>query len=127
MSSESPAADSRAAIDLVLSRPNEDGGGALCNDPAGLCLHSRGNIDASKSGSYTSLARLAARLDGGNGVEAPLISIETDKAATLVKEYAGHAVVLRVPVAKNRKEEGSDGEAEPLNEARQPQEGGGAQ
>mmetsp|Transcript_13128 Transcript_13128/g.28497 ORF Transcript_13128/g.28497 Transcript_13128/m.28497 type:complete len:126 (-) Transcript_13128:126-503(-) len=122
MSSKSP--DSRAAIDLVLARPNEDGGGALCNDPAGLCLHCRGNIDASKSGSYTSLARLAAQLDGGNGVEAPLISIETDKAAMLVKEYAGHAVVIRVPVTKNNEEEGPGGGAETSDGSKQPQEGG---
>ena len=114
--------DGRAAIDMVLSRDNSDGGGALCNDPAGLNLHSRGNIDASKAGSYTSLARLATQLDGGGGVEAPVISIETDKAATIVKEYAGHCVVLRVPTTKV--EEGGAADAEAADAAHQPQEGG---
>ena len=112
--------DGRAAIDLVLSRDNSDGGGALCNDPAGLNLHLRGNIDASKAGAYTSLARLATQLDGGGGVEAPVISIETDKAATIVKEYAGHCVVLRVPTSKADESAGD----EVSDAAQQPQEGG---
>ena len=115
--------DGRAAIDMVLSRDNSDGGGALCNDPAGLNLHSRGNIDASKAGSYTSLARLATQLDGGGGVEAPVISIETDKAAIIVKEYAGHCVVLRVPTTKVEEGAGA-ADAEAADAAQQPQEGG---
>uniref|UniRef100_A0A6U0KGZ7 Late endosomal/lysosomal adaptor and MAPK and MTOR activator 5 n=1 Tax=Minutocellus polymorphus TaxID=265543 RepID=A0A6U0KGZ7_9STRA len=115
--------DGRAAIDMVLSRDNGDGGGALCNDPSGLNLHSRGNIDASKAGAYTSLARLAAQLDGGGGVEAPVISIETDNAATIVKEYAGHCVVMRVPASKAEEGE-SAGDTEVSGAAQQPQEGG---
>jgi len=121
----SKSVDGRAAVDMVLSRDNGDGGGALCNDPAGLNLHSRGNIDASRAGSYTSLARLATQLDGGGGVEAPVISIETNKAATIVKEYAGHCVVLRVPTSKAEEGESSAGDAElPPDVTQQPQEGG---
>mmetsp|Transcript_14510 Transcript_14510/g.17508 ORF Transcript_14510/g.17508 Transcript_14510/m.17508 type:complete len:142 (+) Transcript_14510:79-504(+) len=72
--------------------------GALCNDPSGLCLGSRGAIDSSKSGIYTSLVRLAAQIDhGGHTNDVPLITIETQDSAVLVKEYDGHTVALRVP------------------------------
>mmetsp|Transcript_7235 Transcript_7235/g.10222 ORF Transcript_7235/g.10222 Transcript_7235/m.10222 type:complete len:145 (-) Transcript_7235:115-549(-) len=82
-------------------------GGALCNDPSGLCLGSRGAIDSSKSGIYTSLVRLAAQIDhGGDTNDVPLITIETKDSAVLVKEYDGHTVALRVPVTT--KEQGQD-------------------
>ena len=118
----SKSAGRETAIDMVLSRPNEEGGGALCNDPSGLCLQSRGNIDASNAGVYTSLARLASQMEGGNGVEAPLIFIETDKAATLVKEYAGHSVVIRVP---NKKLAEKDIQTLLVDDSQQPHHGGG--
>eukprot|EP00567_Pseudictyota_dubia_P003805 CAMPEP_0197446384 /NCGR_PEP_ID=MMETSP1175-20131217/11349_1 /TAXON_ID=1003142 /ORGANISM="Triceratium dubium, Strain CCMP147" /LENGTH=110 /DNA_ID=CAMNT_0042977491 /DNA_START=43 /DNA_END=375 /DNA_ORIENTATION=- len=88
---------------ILAGRPSS---GVLCNDPSGLCLGFRGSVDSSKSGTYTSIARLAAQLDGSNGgVDIPLVSVETDKAATLIKEYDGHAVVLRTPVIVKKKEE----------------------
>mmetsp|Transcript_54468 Transcript_54468/g.162771 ORF Transcript_54468/g.162771 Transcript_54468/m.162771 type:complete len:111 (-) Transcript_54468:163-495(-) len=95
---------------ILAGRPSS---GVLCNDPSGLCLGFRGSVDSSESGTYTSIARLAAQLDGSNGgVDVPLVSVETDKAATLIKEYDGHAVVLRTPVTvKERKEEIADTEA----------------
>uniref|UniRef100_A0A6S9CT86 Late endosomal/lysosomal adaptor and MAPK and MTOR activator 5 n=1 Tax=Ditylum brightwellii TaxID=49249 RepID=A0A6S9CT86_9STRA len=74
------------------------GGGALCNDLSGLCLGARGEIETSKSGVYTSIARLASQLDSGReGGDVPLITIQTNRSALLIKEYYGHAVVLRVP------------------------------
>lgn len=92
------------------------GSGTLCNDSNGRCLGYRGTIDASQSGIYTSLAKLASLLDGrkygtsknhgskGNegGVEAvvasPIVSIQTDKATILLKEYGGgRTVAFRVP------------------------------
>lgn len=86
-------------VQSLMSGDREGIGGAICNDRNGLCLGCRGAMDASKSGIYTSLIKLAAQLDPGS--EPPLITIETDKAALLVKEYDGHAVALRVPVTDN--------------------------
>lgn len=83
-------------VQSLLSGDREGIGGAICNDRNGLCLGAKGAMDASKSGVYTSLVKLASKLDPGS--EPPLITIETDKAALLVKEYGGHAVALRVPV-----------------------------
>ena len=83
---------STSGVDAILSgRPDA---GVLCNDSSGLCLGSAGSVDASKSGAYTNIARLASQL---GGVDVPLVSIETDKATTLIKEYNGHVVVLRTP------------------------------
>lgn len=95
-------------VQSLLSGDGKGVGGALCNDPDGMCLGSRGDIDDSKSGVYTSLVKLASQLDPGS--EPPLITIETDKAALLVKEYDGHAVALRVPVTEN---EGANGTGNP--------------
>ncbi len=92
-----------------------EGGGALCNDKNGLCLGYEGSIEASKSGIYTSIARIASLLDNtidGSSAsakssgsmkkennEVPLISIQTDQATLLVKEYGGRTIVFRVPAA----------------------------
>ena len=89
------------------------GGGALCNDPNGLCLGYEGSIDASKSGIYTSIAKLAGMLSSSSGEsnssnnsndkkgnnEVPLVSIQTERASLLVKEYGGRTIVFRVPNA----------------------------
>lgn len=77
------------------------------------------NIGAiNKSGIFTSIAKLAMQLDsagggshvnnnnsnngnggdGNNNNEVPLVSIQTDSAALLVKDYGGRTVVFRVPV-----------------------------
>lgn len=104
--------------------------GILCNDPSGLCMAARGSLNTrnniANSGVYTNLIRLASQLQGaskneeqqqqqqqqpqqqqpsGGGVgasttEVPLITIEYDDSAVLVKEYDGHVVALRVPSAK---------------------------
>ncbi|KAL7465423.1 hypothetical protein ACHAXS_005744 [Conticribra weissflogii] len=90
-------------MDGILAERMATGGGALCNDQNGLCLGVRGNIDASKSGVYTSIAKLAMLLDNGsknNSNEVPLVSIQTDQAAFLVKEYGGRTVVFRVPASE---------------------------
>eukprot|EP00580_Thalassiosira_gravida_P008511 CAMPEP_0201643460 /NCGR_PEP_ID=MMETSP0493-20130528/28239_1 /ASSEMBLY_ACC=CAM_ASM_000838 /TAXON_ID=420259 /ORGANISM="Thalassiosira gravida, Strain GMp14c1" /LENGTH=180 /DNA_ID=CAMNT_0048117883 /DNA_START=28 /DNA_END=570 /DNA_ORIENTATION=- len=88
----------------LLAERMAEGGGALCNDRNGQCLGSRGNIDASQAGIYTSIAKLASMLDSGSNVgsdqqqlEVPLVTIQTEKAALLVKEYGGRTVVFRVP------------------------------
>lgn len=105
---------SQQGIDALLNPPVN--GGILCNDAQGLCIGSRGSIDTSQSGVYTTLARLAVRLDewctdkdtrptndfeapggGGNSIATPLITIETDRSTLLVKELEGKAVVFRVP------------------------------
>ena len=50
---------------------------------------------------YTSLARLASQLSpAAEGGAPPLVTIETNEAAILVKEYDGHAVALTVPNSK---------------------------
>lgn len=86
-------------VDSLISGDREGVGGILCNDPSGLCLASKGSIDASNSGVYTSLVRLASQLKNkGEATDSsPLITIECDTSAILVKEYDGHTVALRVP------------------------------
>ncbi len=103
-------------IHSLLAERMAEGGGALCNDKNGLCLGYEGSIEASKSGIYTSIARIASLLDNtidgsasasakSNGSlkkennEVPLISIQTDQATLLVKEYGGRTIVFRVPAA----------------------------
>ena len=75
--------------------------GILCNDQTGLCLAWSGAVDstdASNAGIYTNLTRLASKLSQNNDDAAPLITLETESAAWLVKEYdGGHAVALKVP------------------------------
>lgn len=109
---------SQQGIDALLNPPVS--GGILCNDAQGLCIGSRGTIDTSQSGIYTTLARLAVRLDeqctdkdkpptndleapggGGGSTTTPLITIETDRSTLLVKELEGKAVVFRVPRRSN--------------------------
>lgn len=81
---------------------SSDVGGILCNDPSGLLLGSRGSLhveSANDSGTYTNLVKLAAKLKDPSGQSSvsPLITIETEDSAILVKEYDGHAVAMRVP------------------------------
>ena len=85
----------------LLADRMAEGGGVLCNDQNGLCLGFRGDIDASRSGIYTSIAKLASQLDstvdgsggGDNSHDVPLISIQTEKSTLLVKEYGERTVV----------------------------------
>jgi hypothetical protein len=96
--------DAKGMSGLLAERMAE-GGGVLCNDQNGLCLGFRGDIDASRSGIYTSIAKLASQLDstvdgsGGrnNPQDLPLVLIQTEKSALLVKEYGGRTVVFRFP------------------------------
>ena len=69
----------------------------ICNDANGLCLSGQTTCD---TGVYTSLTRLAAQLEGNTSSSSPpLITIETDSYAWLVKEYeGGQAVAMQVPV-----------------------------
>lgn len=106
----------------LLAERMAEGGGALCNDENGLCLGSKGDIDTSQSGVYTAIAKLACQLDstvdggsGGNRREVPLVSIQTEKAALLVKEYGGRTVVFRVPAEAN-KIEAAVGDGETTND-----------
>lgn len=120
--------EQQSLVDRIVSgETGHDGvGGILCNDPSGLCLAARGSLNTrnhiANSGGYTNLIRLASQLQGasknedqqqqqpqqqpsGGGVgasttELPLITIEYDDSAVLVKEYDGHVVALRVPSAK---------------------------
>ena len=115
----SPANSSKTdGIQTLLAERMAEGGGALCNDSNGLCLGYEGSIEASKSGIYTSIARIAGLLDNtvdGSSAstsssakkdttnmkkennEVPLISIQTEQATLLVKEYGGRTIVFRVP------------------------------
>jgi hypothetical protein len=93
-------------VNSLVSGDRQGVGGILCNDSSGLCLSSKGEIDSSNSGVYTNLVRLASQLQqqGEATDSAPLITIETDASALLVKEYDGHAVALRVPSTSAAKE-----------------------
>jgi hypothetical protein len=94
----------------LLADRMAEGGGVLCNDQNGLCLGFRGDIDASRSGIYTSIAKLASQLDstvdgsggGNNSHDVPLISIQTEKSTLLVKEYGERTVVFRVPAKEDK-------------------------
>ena len=107
----------------LLAERMAEGGGALINDQNGLCLGSQGDISTNNSGVYTSIAKLANMLDntvdGSSGsssnpqqAEVPIVSIQTEKAALIVKEYGGRTVVFRVPTETENKSEGSNGDNE---------------
>ena len=113
----------------LLAERMAEGGGALINDQNGLCLGSQGDISTTNnSGVYTSIAKLANMLDstvdGSSGsssnsqqADVPLVSIQTEKAALLVKEYGGRTVVFRVPTeAENKSESGSGDNEEGVGE-----------
>jgi hypothetical protein len=96
-------------------------GGILVNDLNGLCLVSKGSMsstaakssktsgrvsgDGNNSGIYTSLTRLASNLTpykmaimNNENPSSPLITIEMDgPASTIIKEYDGHTVAMKVP------------------------------
>ncbi len=108
--------DAKGMSGLLAGRLAE-GGGVLCNDQNGLCLGFRGDIDASRSGIYTSIAKLASLLDstvdgsGGrnNPQDLPIVLIQTEKSALLVKEYGGRTVVFRFPSEEGKSDAGGDG------------------
>mmetsp|Transcript_8129 Transcript_8129/g.22037 ORF Transcript_8129/g.22037 Transcript_8129/m.22037 type:complete len:117 (-) Transcript_8129:1568-1918(-) len=95
-------------VNSLLAGPaRENVGGILCNDPSGLCLVAKGAMgNAERSGIYTNLTRLAAQLrsspEDGTVADAtsaaPLITIEADDSAILVKDYDGRTMAVRVPV-----------------------------
>ena len=103
----------------LLAERMAEGGGALINDQNGLCLGSQGDISTNNSGVYTSIAKLAnmldSTIDGSSSssnqqqADVPLVSIQTEKAALLVKEYGGRTAVFKVPTteAENKLEGGS--------------------
>lgn len=95
-SSPTKGAPNGGLVQSLLSEKSKGIGGAICNDRNGSCLAAKGAVAASTSGVFTSLTKLASQINPGS--DPPLITIETDKAALLVKEYDGHAVALRVPV-----------------------------
>ncbi|KAL3822249.1 hypothetical protein ACHAXA_005882 [Cyclostephanos tholiformis] len=109
--------DIKGMSGLLAGGRMAEGGGVLCNDQNGLCLGFRGDIDASRSGIYTSIAKLASELDGtvdgsgggDNSNDMPLVSIQTEKSALLVKEYGGRTVVFRVPVKEEKNYSAGDG------------------
>eukprot|EP01083_Nonionella_stella_P074036 200612_1 len=74
----------------------------MCCDQNGLCLKKKGNIDASHSGTYTAVMRLAAQLDGfpsspTSSTRGLTVSIDTDSSSTIIKQFDGHTVVMKAP------------------------------
>lgn len=91
-------------VNAMLTGDREGVGGILCNDSSGLLVASNGDLDPRHSGIYTNLTRLANKLTAlKQGIEtsgSPLVIIEADATAVLVKEYeGGSTVALRVPCA----------------------------
>lgn len=85
---------------------NERHRGILVNDSNGLCLAWKGAIDTTNAEVYTNLTRLASQLpykSSGKGEDLnPLVTIETETAAWLIKEYeGGHTVVQKVPMSSS--------------------------
>ena len=72
--------------------------GLMCCDESGLCLKKEGDINPLHAGAYTAMIRLASQLEGfeSTGTSA-VISMETDRSSTIVKQYDGHTVVMKVP------------------------------
>lgn len=93
---------SPSSLDTLFDTTTGDRG-ILCNDPTGLCIASKGNIDSHNAGVYTSLMRLASKLpevkSASDSGASPLITIEYESHAIIVKEYDGHVVALRVPMS----------------------------
>ena len=86
-------------VESLISGDRSEVGGVVCNDPNGLALLTEGKLERD-SGVFTSLTRLASQLSPARADEslpAPLITIETEESAILVKEYDGHAVAIKVP------------------------------
>lgn len=102
-------------VESMVSGDRADVGGVLCNDVAGMCLLSHGHMKSnSESGVYTSLVRLASQLSPlqresvNSNQPVPLVTIECDATAVLVKEYDGHTVALRVPKSQQPSNEMQD-------------------
>ena len=74
--------------------------GLMCCDQSGLCLKKKGDINPHHSGTYTAMMRLALQLDGLES-SSVVISMETDKSATVIKQYDGHTVVMKVPASES--------------------------
>jgi hypothetical protein len=85
---------------LIGGEDRSKEGGVLCNDANGLCLISegamRGEINA---GVYTSLVKLASQLSpqAQANHNPPLITLESQASAVLIKEYDGRTVAIQVP------------------------------
>lgn len=82
-------------------------GGVLCNDTSGLCLISEGAMrgETNNSGVYTNLVKLASQLSPHQAHHAnhntPLITLESQASAVLIKEYDGRTVAIQVPSGHN--------------------------
>jgi hypothetical protein len=75
-------------------------GGVLCNDVNGLCLISEGAMRGeNNSGVYTNLVKLASQLSPQTlaNHNPPLITLESQASAVLIKEYDGRTVAIQVP------------------------------
>jgi hypothetical protein len=70
--------------------------GLMCCDQSGLCLKKKGDINPLLSGTYTAMIRLASQLEGFETTPT-VISMETDQSRTIIKQYDGHTVVMKVP------------------------------
>ena len=68
----------------------------MCCDQNGLCLKKKGDISALHAGTYTAIIRLASQLEGFESTSV-MVSMETDRSATVIKQYDGHTVVMKVP------------------------------
>ena len=73
--------------------------GVVLNDASGLQLASQGEaFGQMQSGVFTNLVRLSSQLQHGEESSdvAPLITVETEDALILCKEYHGHCVAATV-------------------------------
>lgn len=96
----------------------------MCCDQNGLCLKKKGNIDASHSGTYTAVMRLASQLDGFPSSTTAsrtglTVSLDTDNSATIIKQFDGHTVVMKAPksiINQSIQGSGKDGAEENLSD-----------
>lgn len=95
-----PSHHSKKAIvdSLITGSGRSKVGGVLCNDVNGLCLVSEGAMRGDP-GVYTNLVRLASQLSPQDQGNMPLITLESQSSAVLLKEYDGRTVAIQVPTA----------------------------
>ena len=85
---------------LIRREGRSKEGGVLCNDANGLCLISEGGMQGeNNSGVYSSLVKMASQLSPQSQAihNAPLITLESQSSAVLIKEYDGRTVAIQVP------------------------------
>lgn len=85
---------------MAHTKGSEASQGLMCCDQNGLCLKTKGDINPLHAGTYTAMIRLASQLDGIESTSV-MVSMETDRSVTVIKQYDDHTVVMKVPSSES--------------------------